>query len=116
MCLAKTSQHRVSDTTSFRLTITTPSGNLTIPQVATNITLGGRQSKVIVSSYTFGKSSSLQYSTAQIFYSGVIDGRDVLFLYGDSSQEHEASLVPSGTPSKVKIQSSSKRMVSYLSC
>ncbi|KAK0457453.1 glycoside hydrolase family 35 protein [Desarmillaria tabescens] len=52
-----------------------------IPQVASAITLGGRQSKVIVTDYTFG-SSKVQYSTAQIFFAGVIDDRDVLFLYG----------------------------------
>lgn len=87
------------------MNVTTPSGDIQIPTVASSITLGGRQSKVIVTTYTFG-SSLVSYSTAQIFYAGVIDGRDVLFLYGDSSQEHETELALTGTPNKMQSQSS----------
>lgn len=42
------------------------------------------------------------YSTAQVFYASTIDGRDVLFLHGDSAQEHEATLTLTGTPNKVQ--------------
>ncbi|SJL04269.1 uncharacterized protein ARMOST_07630 [Armillaria ostoyae] len=51
-------------------------------------TLGGRQSKVIVTNYAVG-SSQLLYSTASIPFAGIIDGKDVLFIYGDASQKHE---------------------------
>ncbi|RDB14620.1 putative beta-galactosidase A [Hypsizygus marmoreus] len=88
-------------TTTFKLNVTTSSGNVQIPLVASAITLEGRQSKVIVTDYAFGKSSRLQYSTAQVFYASVIDGRDVLFLHGDSSQEHEATLSLTGTPNRL---------------
>lgn len=98
----------------------TRDGQLELPQVASSLTLGGRQSKVIVTNYAFG-SSQLLYSTAQVFFAGIIDGRDVLFLYGDSSQEHEASLAFSGTPnplhlqpSLVNIQHAATSIVSFL--
>lgn len=77
--------------------MSTSAGNIQVPSVASAITLGGRQSKVVVTDYAWG-SSRLLYSTAQIFFAGALDGRDVLFLFGDSTQEHELDLTLSGTP------------------
>ncbi|KAF8238073.1 glycoside hydrolase family 35 protein [Tricholoma matsutake] len=91
-------------TTNFTLNVITPGGTVQIPRVASPITLQGRQSKVIVTNYAFGKSRAL-YSTAQVFYAGIIDGRDILFLHGSSSQEHEAALNLSGTPNLQHKQS-----------
>ncbi|KAH7885531.1 glycoside hydrolase family 35 protein [Phlebopus sp. FC_14] len=84
-------------TTAFRLNVTTTGGSFQIPHVAPAITLGGRQSKIIVTDYSFG-SSKVLYSTAQVLYAGRIGNRDVLFLYGDSTQEHEVALVFAGEP------------------
>ena len=92
--------------TTFKLNVTTQNGALQIPLVAPEITLDGRESKVVVTDYTFG-SSKLLYSTAQIFYASTIDKRDVLFLHGDISQDHEATLVLTGTPNKVQNTQSS---------
>ena len=64
---------------------------MTLPRTTGSIALDGRQSKVIVTDYTFG-TSSLLYSTAGIFFAGTIGSRDVLYLFGDSSQSHEAAL------------------------
>jgi hypothetical protein len=50
---------------------------------------------VIVTDYKFGSSRAL-YSTASVFFAGKIGTRDVLFLFGDSDQQHEASIVLSG--------------------
>ncbi|KAJ8691682.1 hypothetical protein PTI98_011229 [Pleurotus ostreatus] len=91
--------------TNFKLNVSTSAGNILIPNVASAITLGGRQSKVVVTDYAFG-SSRLLYSTAQIFFAGAIDGRDVLFLFGDSTQEHELVLTLAGTPRGLRPQSS----------
>lgn len=55
------------------------------------IALAGRQSKVIVTDYSFGD-SKLLYSTPSIFFAGRIGSRDILFLFGDSTQTHEAAL------------------------
>jgi hypothetical protein len=83
--------------TNFKLTVRPLQGGLHIPLVAKSITLGGRQSKVIVTDYAFG-SSRVAYSTAQVLFAGVIDGRDVLFLHGTLSQEHEVALNLTGIP------------------
>ncbi|KAL0951694.1 hypothetical protein HGRIS_008370 [Hohenbuehelia grisea] len=93
---------RQTDSTStavidFKLNVTTSIGPLEIPAIVPSITLGGRQSKVILTDYAFG-SSRLLYSTASIFFAGNIGGRDVLFLYGDATQQYETSLVLKGSP------------------
>lgn len=85
------------------MNVSTSISTLQIPQVVSFLTLNGRQSKVIVTDYAFG-TSRLLYSTAQIFFAGKIGNRDVLFLFGDSNQEHEASLSLKGTP-RPQIQS-----------
>ena len=89
-------------TTTFKVNIAAQNGPLQIPIVVPAITLDGRESKVIVTDYTFGSSSKLLYSKAQIFYASTIDERDVLFLHGDISQDHEVALVLTGTPNKVQ--------------
>ena len=93
-----------SATINFNMTIDTSAGTLQIPQVVSSITLSGRQSKVIVGDYSFGAHSSLLYSTASILFAGKIGSRDVLFLYGDADQEHEASLA---TPGPASLRSDS---------
>lgn len=75
--------------------------------MANAITLDGRESKVIVTDYSFGSSSKARYSTAWVFFGGVIGGRDILFLHGKPTQEHEVSLELAGTPSKLTPPSSS---------
>lgn len=70
---------------------------MTLPRTSGPIALDGRQSKVIVTDYTFG-TSKLLYSTASIFFAGKIGTRDVLFLFGDSNQSHEAALYFKGNP------------------
>ena len=81
----------------FKINVTTSTGNVQLPQVASAMTLNGRQSKVIVADYSFG-TSKLLYATAQILFAGRIGHRDVLYLYGNPKQEHEAALVPTGPP------------------
>ncbi|KAJ3775849.1 glycoside hydrolase family 35 protein [Lentinula raphanica] len=86
--------------TSFGLNVKTSTGNvLHLPLVTSKITLSGRESKLVLTDYAYGVNSRMLYSTAQVFYSGVIDSRDVLFLYGDVSQSHEFALSISGSVS-----------------
>ncbi|KAJ7058088.1 glycoside hydrolase family 35 protein [Mycena amicta] len=83
--------------TTFKLNITTPiSANIQVPVVVPAITLGGRESKLVISGYTFGD-SQIDYTTAQILFAGKIGTRDVLFLYGNSTQAHEIRLALTGT-------------------
>lgn len=78
--------------TSFALQVSTTDGTKTLPQTLPSITLSGRQSKVIVTDYKFGASSNILYSTASILFAGQVGHRDVLFLYGDSDQQHEFTI------------------------
>ncbi|KAH9891918.1 glycoside hydrolase superfamily [Cubamyces lactineus] len=89
------------DNVSFKLTIPSSRGPLDIPQHVPDISLNGRQSKVIVSDYTFGASGSLLYSTAPIFFAGTIGPRDVLFVYGESDQSHELSVELRGSGARI---------------
>lgn len=98
-------------TTSFKLNVTTSAGSFQIPRIASAITLSGRQSKVLVTDYSFG-SSKVLYSTAQVLYAGQIGSRDVLFLYGDPSQEHETALHLAGVP-RLQAQSASISCTSF---
>jgi len=100
-----------SNTITFKLNVTTNAGTVQIPTVANAITLGGRESKVIVTDYVFGSASEISYSTASIFFAGIIDGRDVLFLHGNSTQQHEASIKFTGTPTNLAQPSSSQIQV-----
>ncbi|KAJ7747170.1 glycoside hydrolase family 35 protein [Mycena maculata] len=93
---------RQNDSTSstvvdFKLTVDTRQGMLQLPLVAPAITLGGRQSKVIVTDYTFGR-STLAYSTAAVLFAGEIGERDVVFLHGTPAHAHEIALHLTGTP------------------
>lgn len=86
-----------SGSITFSVSIPTSSGVLSLPRTLPSIALDGRQSKVLVTDFTFGTSSLLVYSTAGIFFAGSIGGRDILFLFGDSSQSHEAAFVEKGS-------------------
>ena len=100
----------VSSTTNFTLQVSTSNGTLTLPQAVSSITLSGRQSKVIVTDYAFGRSRAL-YSTAPVFFAGQIGNRDVLFLTGDVGQQHEAAIKLTGS-SGVRTRSSDVQFTS----
>lgn len=93
---------------AFNITIPTSMGLLTIPRtLSTGIQLNGRQSKVILTDYTFGLSGSppsknkLLYSTAPIFFAGTIGNTDVIFLYGDADQSHEFAFFSTDRPQQI---------------
>ncbi|KAF8968901.1 glycoside hydrolase family 35 protein [Flammula alnicola] len=114
--IARQASSTSTATTNFKLNVTTAGTSLQIPLVAPTITLGGRQSKVIVTDYSFGALSKLAYSTAQIFYASTIDKRDILFLYGNSTQEHEAALLVnflSGIEGLVTVWDSDTQLVLF---
>ncbi|PIL34820.1 hypothetical protein GSI_02607 [Ganoderma sinense ZZ0214-1] len=97
---------------TFSLTVPSSQGILTLPQTTGSIALTGRQSKLIITDYTFGGRGSLLYTTASIFFAGTIGARDVLFLFGDADQSHEFALALSGagtrsTSSRLQFTNSS---------
>ncbi|KAI0301135.1 glycoside hydrolase superfamily [Multifurca ochricompacta] len=78
--------------TAFNLTVTTSAGTVSIPQAVPNITLNGRQSKVIVTDYHYGSSGFILWSTAPIFFAGHIGTRDVLYVTADRGEPSELAL------------------------
>ncbi|TBU55766.1 glycoside hydrolase superfamily [Dichomitus squalens] len=82
---------------SFTLTAPSSQGTLTLPPTTGSIALNGRQSKLIITDYSFGARGSVLYTTASIFFAGTIGQRDVLFLFGDANQSHEFALTLAGS-------------------
>ncbi|KAI0694018.1 glycoside hydrolase superfamily [Cerioporus squamosus] len=85
---------------NFTVSIDSLNGQLSLPQTFDAIELNGRQSKVLITDYSFGTNGSVLYTTATLFFAGTIGSRDVLFLIGDAGQSHEASLILSGKGSR----------------
>jgi hypothetical protein len=83
--------------TAFNLTVTTSAGAVTIPRAVPNISLNGRQSKVIVTDYNYGSSGFILWSTAPVFFAGHIGNRDVLYIIADSGEPSELTLSHSTT-------------------
>ncbi|CZR54668.1 probable beta-galactosidase C [Phialocephala subalpina] len=85
-----TSSSRAS--TTFSAYLNTSEGNITVP----NINLNGRQSKILVTDYAFGK-QTLLYSSADILTWGSFGGVDVIALYLEEGQVGQFAL--KNTPS-----------------
>lgn len=68
----------------FSLNVTTSAGNLTVP----NIQLDGRESKFIVTDYSFGQ-YELLYSSAEVLTYAIFDNSPVLVLYANAGQTVE---------------------------
>lgn len=78
---------------TFTVTLPTSRGSITIPRrTKRGVELRGRQSKVILTDYAFGNHGFVLYSTANVLIAGVINGRDILFAYGDADQSHELAV------------------------
>ncbi|CAI7652554.1 unnamed protein product [Penicillium manginii] len=70
------------DVTTTSLNVNTTAGAITIP----DIELAGRQSKIIVTDYTIGKTSSLLYSSAEVLTYATLDV-DVIVFYLNIGQQ-----------------------------
>ncbi|KAF9535066.1 beta-galactosidase [Crepidotus variabilis] len=77
-------------TDTYKLTLPTSFGNLTIPSIGDSLKLQGRDSKVHVVDYEAG-STSLLYSTGEIATWATVEGKDVIVLYGNSGEVHETA-------------------------
>ncbi|KAL0580896.1 hypothetical protein V5O48_001089 [Marasmius crinis-equi] len=84
------------DTQTYKLTVPTSLGNLTIPAIGGSLALNGRDSKIHVVDYTAG-STRVVYSSAEIFTWATIDGMDVIVLYGNAGELHETAIAYSGS-------------------
>ncbi|KAH6681709.1 putative beta-galactosidase C, partial [Halenospora varia] len=83
-----TSSSRASVT--FTANLKTSQGTIAVP----NINLNGRQSKILVTDYTFGK-QTLLYSSAEVLTYGIFN-KEVLVLYLQNGQVGQFALKTSG--------------------
>ncbi|KAF9268257.1 glycoside hydrolase family 35 protein [Marasmius fiardii PR-910] len=84
------------DTQTYKLTVPTSLGALTIPAIGGSLALHGRDSKIHVVDYSAG-SAHLLYSSAEIFTWVTIDEKDVIVLYGNAGELHETAFTFQGT-------------------
>ncbi|KAJ8074302.1 hypothetical protein PM082_012613 [Marasmius tenuissimus] len=79
--------------TVFRLTVNvTGTGEVAIPDVS----LKGRESKVLVSNYAFGRESVLEYASAEVLTWGTYDELDTIVLYAFRGQHVKISVKVDG--------------------
>ncbi|KAJ7432340.1 glycoside hydrolase family 35 protein [Mycena latifolia] len=79
--------------TTTQVTVQTSLGPILIPQNG-NLTFNGRESKILVTDYVFGKSKTkLLYSTAEIMTWTTIDNTDYIIFYAPTGQTGETSFL-----------------------
>ncbi|KAJ7898549.1 glycoside hydrolase family 35 protein [Mycena olivaceomarginata] len=94
--------------TVFTLRVnTTLEGEITVPKRG-NLTLAGRESKIIVTNYPFG-ASKLEYATAEVLTWATFDKVDTIVLYALERQYVEISIE---TASNAKISHSGSTTIS----
>lgn len=86
------SDHQTETAATYKLTVPTTQGTLTIPQLGGSLTLSGRDSKFHVTDYDLG-GTNLLYSTAEIFTWKVFRSKTVLVVYGGAGEQHELAIV-----------------------
>ncbi|KAM0550254.1 hypothetical protein ACHAPJ_008923 [Fusarium lateritium] len=79
------------DVVSYKWTISTSHGKLTVPYFDNALTMNGRDSKIHVADYDIG-GNDLLYSSAEVLTWKKYEGKTVLVLYGGSGETHEAAL------------------------
>jgi hypothetical protein len=89
---SKSSSRAVTD---FSINLRTSLGPITVP----NVQLDGRQSKIVVTDYHFGK-NTLLYSSVDVLTYGLFDPKSVLVLYLEAGQVGEFAF-----PGNVSIKS-----------
>ncbi|KAI0318758.1 glycoside hydrolase family 35 protein [Amylostereum chailletii] len=108
---------RQNDTTSTvlrttQLKITSSAGALQVPKQG-NLTLNGRDSKIIVTDYSFGQfKTTILYSTAEIMTWTTIDGRDYLVFYAGAGETGETMFKLANIPT-VTITEASTASTSF---
>ncbi|PFH50283.1 glycoside hydrolase family 35 protein [Amanita thiersii Skay4041] len=84
--------------TTTKLTILTSAGQLLVPK-AGSLTFNGRESKIIVTDYVFGRSrNKILYSTAEVMTWTTIGITDYIILYAPSGQTGETVMTFTTAP------------------
>jgi hypothetical protein len=89
------SKYNSEATTSYRMNISSFGAITSIPSIGPELTLNGRDSKVIVKNYGIGD-GTVYYSTAEIFTWAQYDDKTVLVVYGGPGETNEIALAITG--------------------
>lgn len=77
--------------TTYRLSVSTSAGKVTIPQLGAVLALNGRDSKIHVTDYDVG-GINLVYSSAEVYtWARAAGSGRVLILYGGAGETHEVA-------------------------
>ncbi|CAG7854539.1 Probable beta-galactosidase A; AltName: Full=Lactase A; Flags: Precursor [Serendipita indica DSM 11827] len=88
------------DSFDYSLKLNTIHQELSLPLFSSLFTLRGRTTDLIMTDISFGD-SLITYTSASIFFAGKMADRDVLILYGDMEQAHEAIIHLRGKPRRL---------------
>jgi hypothetical protein len=89
--VARQTRYNSLASTSYKLTVSTSQGNVTVPQLGGQLTINGRDSKIHVADFDVSGFNVL-YSTAEIFTWKKYGKRTVLVVYGGANEEHELAV------------------------
>lgn len=95
------SDYQLLTAATYKLTVSTSKGNLTIPQLGGSLTLSGRDSKWQVTDYDLG-GTNLLYSTAEIFTWKKYSSKTVLIIYGGPNELHELAVVSTSSAKTIE--------------
>ncbi|KAJ8075272.1 hypothetical protein PM082_019608 [Marasmius tenuissimus] len=88
----QSTNQKTTDTVFKLMVNVTGTGEVEIPDVS----LKGRESKILVSNYGFGKESVLEYASAEVLTWGTYDEVDTIVLYAFEGQHVEISVKADG--------------------
>lgn len=77
--------------TSYKLSLSTSAGDVTIPQLGGSLSLNGRDSKIHVVDYNVS-GTKIVYSTAEVFTWKKFADSKVLIVYGGPGEHHELAV------------------------
>lgn len=95
------SDYQTEVAASYKLTVTTSQGSISIPQLGGSLTLSGRDSKWHVTDYDLG-GTTLLYSSAEIFTWKKFEDKTVVVVYGGPGEQHELAVVSSSAAKTVE--------------
>lgn len=95
--IVRHSDYQTFESTTYKMTLSTSVGSVTVPQLGGILSLNGRDSKWAVTDYDMG-GETLLYSTAEILTWKAFESQTVLVVYGGPGEQHELAIVGSATP------------------
>ncbi|KAI3336951.1 glycoside hydrolase family 35 protein [Xylariaceae sp. AK1471] len=85
------SEYTSLNSTSYKVTLPTSQGKITVPSGDQSLSLNGRDSKIMVTDYDV-QGTRLLYSTADIFTQNKYDERTILIMYAGATEYNEFAI------------------------